>query len=63
MQHDDDDDDSGMNPSMFTDTKSTTFSEVSYSSPSSVVLCGYSCVCLTPSVLGSSGQRDEGNRL
>ena len=52
MQHDDDD--SGMNLSIFADTESTTSSEVSYSSPSSVVLCGYSCVCLTPSVLGSS---------
>ena len=29
-QHDTDDDDSGMGPSTFTDTKSTTFSEVSY---------------------------------
>ena len=29
-QRDTDDDDSGMGPSTFTDTKSTTFSEVSY---------------------------------
>ena len=39
---DDNDDDSGI--STFTNTKSTTFSEVRYASPICIMLCGH-CIC------------------
>ena len=68
--HHDPDGDSGMGPSTFTDTKSTTFSEVSYT------VCIAVCKLLPPAVyvgipawvncsssLGSSGQGDERIRL
>ena len=64
----DHDEDSGMGPSLFTDTLSTTFSEVKYHLLSlvvHVVLCGYILLSYYIQIilfyaLGSAGQRAEG---
>ena len=58
----DPDDDSGMGPSTFTDTKSTNFSDVRYYLIH-VVLCSHPCIYHSSSTLGPSGQKDDGNRL
>ena len=59
-KHQRDDDDSGMGPTIFTDTKSTTYSEV-------ITHYLTKCMCvhisILSSALGSTGQRAEGNRL
>ena len=57
------DDDSGMGPSMFTDTASATFSEVCDYLLIHVLLCDHSCIHLLSTALGFYGQRVEGSGL
>ena len=63
-EHHDHDDDSGMGPSTFTDTKSTTFSEVNTLLPSLINIVWLLIVLSAPSsALGSLGQGAERIRL
>ena len=61
-EHHDHDDDSGMGPSTFTDTKSTTFSEVNTLLPSLINIVWLLLSALS-SALGSLGQGAERIRL
>ena len=61
-EHHDHDDDSGMGPSTFTDTKSTTFSEVNTLLPSLINIV-WLLLSAPSSALGSLGQGAERIRL